>query len=93
VQRATFEETAVTFDEVVEGDYRIYAGALEAQQGDGYIAAVVVNRLCGGNSPREAFRDMELACGHRWRTSNEALRYSLCKGRDLVASEQHRLGC
>jgi hypothetical protein len=35
MQRATFEETAVRFDEVVEGDYRIYAGALEAHQGDG----------------------------------------------------------
>ena len=30
------------FDERDEGDYRIYAGALEAPRGDGYIAAVVV---------------------------------------------------
>jgi hypothetical protein len=78
VQKATFEETAVTFDEVVEGDYRIYAGALEGHQGTSRPSSSI---------------DMELACGHRWRTSNEALRYALCKGRDLVASEQHRLGC
>ena len=82
------------FDEVVEGDYRIYAGALEAHQGDGYIAAIVVNRMGGdGSLPLEAFRDLHLACGHRWRTDIEALRYAICKGRDLVVSEPHRLGC
>ena len=35
------------FDERSEGDYRIYAGGLEAPQGQGYIAAVVVNRVSG----------------------------------------------
>ena len=55
------------FDERSEGDYRIYAGALEAPRGQGYIAAVVVNRVRGSvDAPREAYRDDSLACGHRW---------------------------
>jgi hypothetical protein len=43
------------FDERVEGDYRIYAGALEARCGDGYTAA----GLAGGHrweSADEALR-------------------------------------
>jgi hypothetical protein len=47
------------FDEQVEGDYCIYAGALEALRGDGYTAAVVMHRLQGmphGTSP-EVWRD------------------------------------
>ena len=48
----------MVFDERSEGDYRIYAGALEAPRGQGYIAAVVVNRVQGiGDGPREAYRD------------------------------------
>ena len=35
-------------DESTEGPYRIYAGALEARQGGGYIAAVVVKRIGHG---------------------------------------------
>ena len=82
------------FDERAEGDYRIYAGALEAPQGDGYIAAVVVNRMRGiAMTPREAFRDESLACGHRWPTAEEALRYAVSKGREVVATEPHRLTC
>ena len=54
------------FDERNEGDYRIYAGALEAPRGQGYIAAVVVNRVRGdGPTPREAYRDDSLACGQK----------------------------
>lgn len=33
------------FHERDEGDYRIYAEALESKAGDGYIAAVVVSRV------------------------------------------------
>jgi hypothetical protein len=33
------------FEETHEGNYRIFAGALEAPRGDGYIAALVVNRV------------------------------------------------
>jgi hypothetical protein len=82
------------FDERAEGDYRIYAGALEAPRGQGYIAAVVVNRVRGtASAPREAFRDEALACGHRWVSPDEALSYALNKARELIRREPHRLHC
>jgi hypothetical protein len=82
------------FDEINEGDYRIYAGALEAPSGDGFIAAVVVSRLRdGGQSPREAFRDTSLSGGHRWRSARDALSYALARAREVIRTEQHRLAC
>ena len=81
------------FDERDEGDYRIYAGALEAPSG-GYIAAVVVRRVRGGQgAQREAYRDESLACGHRWRSPQEALVYALDRARELIHRERHRLAC
>ena len=82
------------FDERDEGDYRIYAGALEAPRGGGYNAAVVVkpNRgACGAH--REAYRDESLACGHRWPSPQEALLYALDKARELIRRERQRLAC
>jgi len=82
------------FDERSEGDYRIYAGVLEAPQGQGYIAAVVVNRVRGAaEAPREAFRDESLACGHRWTSSDEALSYALKLARELILRQPQRLHC
>ncbi len=82
------------FDERSEGDYRIYAGALEAPRSQGYIAAVVVNRVRGVvDVPREAFRDDSLACGHRWLSPHDALSYALNKAREVIQREQHRLLC
>jgi hypothetical protein len=70
-----------------EGDYRIYGGAIEAMQGDGYTAAVVVHRVRNFvPAPCEVFRDEALACGHRWASAAGALRYALGKGRDAVTS-------
>jgi hypothetical protein len=84
----------VIFDERSEGDYRIYAGALEAPSGQGYIAAVVVNRVRGtDNAPREAYRDDALACGHRWGSPGEALSYALNKAHDVIHREKYRLHC
>jgi len=84
----------MTLDERDEGDYRIYAGALEGTQGDGYIAAVVVSRIRNTDrAPREAFRDEALACGHRWARPEEALSYALCKGREVIRTERARLAC
>lgn len=80
-------------DERDEGDYRIYAGALEGKQGDGYIAAVVVNKVRGTDTPREAYRDELLACGHRWQTAEAALWYAIGKGRELVLTQSHCLAC
>jgi hypothetical protein len=84
----------MTFDERIEGDYRIYAGALEALQGDGYIAAVVINRVQGTKqTPREAYRDESLACGHRWPSPDAALMYALNKACELINTERFRLSC
>jgi len=84
----------MNFDERIEGDYRIYAGALEAVQGDGYIAAVVINRVSGDKHLlREAFRDESLACGHRWPSPDAALLYALNKARELINTERFRLHC
>lgn len=83
------------FQESHEGDYRIYVGALEAPRGDGYIAAVVVNRERGAvpGRNREAFRDDSLACGYRWRSPDEALQYALARARELIRSRSQMLAC
>ena len=82
------------FDEGQEGDCRSDAGALEAPRSQGYIAAVVVNRVRGVvDAPREAFRDDSLACGHCWLSAHDALSYALNKAREVIQREQHRLLC
>ncbi|CAN7219823.1 hypothetical protein [Rhizobacter sp. LjRoot28] len=82
------------FDERMEGDYRIYAGALEGPSGDGYIAAVVVSRVSGTDSPpREAYRDESIACGHRWPSPEAALRQALSRAREVIYKERYRLAC
>jgi hypothetical protein len=79
-------EVEVHLDEVSEGPYRIYAGALEARQGDGYIAAVVVSRIDIERPPGQvAYRDDSLACGHRFASPAEALRYAIARARELIA--------
>lgn len=83
----------MVFDECIDGDYRIYAGALEAPRGQGYIAAVVVNRVRGETAPREAFRDESLAGGHRWPSAGEALRYALQYTRALIRNANPLLRC
>lgn len=87
-------EIDVHFDERTEGPYRIYAGALEAPQGDGYIAAVVVSRFePETRSGREAWRDESLACGHRWELPEDALLYALEKAREVIAKQARLLTC
>ena len=82
------------FDETCEGNYRIYAGALEAPSGDGYIAAVVVNRLRDAHSPaREAYRDTSLSGGHRWRSPKDAISFAFARAKEVIRTEQHRLAC
>ncbi len=86
------------FDECHEGDYRIFVGALEAPRGDGYIAALIVNRVrhaegAQQGSQREAFRDDSLACGYRWRSAEEALHYAMNRARELIRSRSRMLAC
>ncbi|GAB4040155.1 MAG: hypothetical protein Fur0014_10430 [Rubrivivax sp.] len=75
------------FQEIHEGEYRIYVGALESPIGDGYTAALVVQPRQGG---RELFSDDRLACGHRWATADDAMSYALRKGRELVRQSLRR---
>jgi len=82
------------FDECFEGEYRIFVGALDAPRGDGFIAAVVVSRVVGGEAPaqersgtrlaREVWRDDSLACGYRWPTPEAALHYAKNRAREMV---------
>jgi len=82
------------FDEHNEGDYRIYAGALESPAGDGFMAAVVVSRLRGvERAPREAWRDERIAGGHRWASADEALAYAIKRARELIRSGAPCLAC
>ena len=86
------------FDECQEGDYRIFVGALEAPKGDGYIAALVVNRVQGVQAvsvarPREAFRDDSLACGYRWPSAEQAIQYAMNRARELIRTRSQMLAC
>ena len=80
------------FDERKIGDYRVYAGALEGLQGDGYIAALVVLRE-QGSSRREILRDDSLACGHRWPSADAALAYAMSKAQDVIRKQAPALAC
>ena len=82
------------FLESHEGDYRIYVGALDAPRGNGYIAAVVVDRVRGVvTRRREAFRDESLACGYRWPSPDEAINYAMTRARELIRSRSEMLAC
>lgn len=76
------------FEESTEGPYRIFAGALEAPRGEGYIAALVVNRI-DARSPhgQEAFRDESLACGYQWKTARDALFYAMRRARQVISRD------
>lgn len=79
------------FEERIDGDYRIYAGALDVMSGDGYIAAIVISRVTGAQAKaREVYRDESLACGHRWMSADEALMFALCKAREWIGTERQR---
>jgi hypothetical protein len=82
------------FQECREGDYKIFAGAVEAPRGDGYIAAVVVSRVePGPGQPSVAFRDDSVACGYRWRSPEEAIAYALNRAREMVRRQSGMLTC
>lgn len=80
------------FDERKIGDYRVFAGALESLMGDGYIAALIVQREQGG-APREILRDESLACGHRWPSAEAALAYAMSKAHDTIRKQAPLLTC
>ncbi|MDO9092533.1 MAG: hypothetical protein Q8R98_30110 [Rubrivivax sp.] len=82
------------FNECQEGDYRIFVGAVEAPKGEGYLAALIVNRVRGiQGRHNEAFRDDSLACGYRWRSPDEAMHYAMNRARELIRSQSQLLTC
>lgn len=82
------------FDERNVGDYRIFAGALEGPRGDGYIAAMIVQRVKGvPGGPREALRDESLACGHRWESPDDAIAYAIGKAQEAIRNRSPMLTC
>jgi len=82
------------FEECHEGDYRIFVGAVEAPRGDGYIAALIVNRVRGKvDRHPEAYRDESLACGYRWPSPDEAISYAMTRARELIRSRSQMLAC
>jgi hypothetical protein len=81
-------------DERDIGDYRVYTGALEGHQGDGYIAALVIYRVRGiPGAPREILRDESLACGHRWPSAEAALAYAMSKGQEAIRNRTTLVAC
>jgi hypothetical protein len=81
------------FHETTEGAYRIFAGAIEAPARSGYFAALVVNLNRSGSAPKEAFRDTLLAAGYRWASAEEALRYAVQRGHEIVRHRPTLLTC
>ena len=80
------------FDERKIGDYRVFTGALEGPRGDGYIAALIVQREQGG-AAREIVRDESLACGHRWPSADAALAYAMSKAHEVIRKQAPMLTC
>jgi hypothetical protein len=73
------------FDERKIGDFRIFVGALEAPKGQGYTATMVVERIqCAKGVTREILREDNIACGHRWESPSDALKYALKKAQEAI---------
>jgi len=81
------------FDQKHVGDYLVYAGALEAPLGDGYIAAMIVQRVQGVAAPREAYRDESVACGHRWPSADAAIAYAINRASEVIRNRSPLLAC
>jgi hypothetical protein len=82
------------FDEINEGDYRIFALAVRSPRRDGYIASVIVKRIkdCGDEA-RIAYREDCLAGGKRWPNPTTARKFAAAMARAVIQYEPHRLAC
>jgi hypothetical protein len=79
------------FEDKDDGEFRIHAGTLEPRQGQGHLASVIVTRsLKGQVGLREIYRDLEVSGGHRWLTSDEALKHALELGARAITAEKSR---
>ncbi len=87
-------ESVMRLNAQVQGDYRIVARALPAQARNGYVAAVVVQRVRGSDgAPRDAYHEEELAGGYVWPSAEAARLFALAKGQEVVRTEAFRLSC
>lgn len=68
-------------DELDAGPFRIYAAAIDTPEG--YVAAAAVCRREQAGM-REAWRDLDLGAGQRWRRSEDALRFAVARARQLI---------
>jgi hypothetical protein len=76
------------FMERDEGEYRIYTGAIEAPRSEGYLAALVVQRLRDGMPAEEVFRDEALCAGYGWPTADAALAFAMRKAQGVTRAKQ-----
>ena len=80
------------FDEIDEGDYRIFALAVPGPHRDGYVAGVVVKRLIAGlKDAGVAYREDSLAGGKRWPSPVTARRFATAMAQEMIRQEPHRL--
>jgi len=82
------------FRETQLDDYLIYAGAVEAANHGGYIAALVVSRR-GVTARRgfEAFRDESMGCGYCWPSAERAISYAVTRAREMIRKGSPALRC
>jgi hypothetical protein len=68
--------------ELTEGDFRVFAAAIEAPDRPGFYAGVVVKPVRGGlpDGGQEAFRDERLEDGAVWSAAEDALAFALHVG-------------
>ena len=76
--------------EQVEGDFRIYAAAIEADGNAGFYAAVVVRpwRTSSMVAGRETYRDERLEDGAVWQSAGAALDFALRIGVAAVRAQR-----
>jgi hypothetical protein len=81
---AAEKELWMNLQEREVGDFRIYAGALDAARG-GYTAAVEVHRVRGADQPPEVvFSSDRVSGGHRFEAPAAALRHALDIGHQAI---------
>jgi hypothetical protein len=71
------------FDERDEGDFRIYAGAIESPHG-GYTAAAVVKQVRGVPEAVEVLRDLHMSGGHAWDDPERALNFAMRVATEVI---------
>lgn len=76
------------FIERDDGEFRIYTGAMEAPRGEGYLAALVVQRLRTGGTAEQLFRDDALCAGYGWPTPDAALAFAMRKAQGVLRAKQ-----